>query len=123
MQHGLTSAYQGGQRRLRIRRPRLLAVADGMGGAAAGEVASSVAVAAFARLDEDEPSGDLLLLLRGMLRRAEGQLKALTDSEPGLSGMGTTVTAMIRSGTASGCSMSATHVAICYAMASGTDHS
>ncbi len=78
--------------------PRLLAVADGMGGAAAGEVASSVAVAAFARLDEDEPSGDLLLLLRGMLRRTEGQLKALVESEPGLQGMGTTVTAMIRSG-------------------------
>jgi protein phosphatase len=75
-----------------------LAVADGMGGAAAGEVASSVAVAAFARLDEDEPTGDLLLLLRDMLRRAEGQLKALADSEPGLNGMGTTVTAMIRSG-------------------------
>jgi len=69
-----------------------------MGGAAAGEVASSVAVAAFARLDEDEPTGDLLLLLRDMLRRAEGQLKALADSEPGLNGMGTTVTAMIRSG-------------------------
>ena len=77
--------------------PRLLAVADGMGGAAAGEVASSVAVAAFARLDEDEPTGDLLLLLRDMLRRAEGQLKALANSEPGLNGMGTTVTAMIRS--------------------------
>ena len=45
----------------------LLAVADGMGGAAAGEVASSVVVAAFARLDDDEPSGDVLTLLGGAL--------------------------------------------------------
>ena len=35
--------------------PRLLAVADGMGGAAAGEVASAVAIAAIAPLDEDPP--------------------------------------------------------------------
>ena len=40
--------------------PHLLVVADGMGGAAAGEVASSVAVSAMASLDEDEPSGDVL---------------------------------------------------------------
>ncbi|HVQ88554.1 MAG TPA: protein phosphatase 2C domain-containing protein [Actinomycetes bacterium] len=78
--------------------PRLIAVADGMGGAAAGEVASSVTVAAFARLDDDEPTGDLLSLLRATLQRVEGQLTALTDAEPGLRGMGTTVTAIIRSG-------------------------
>ena len=34
---------------------RVLVVADGMGGAAAGEVASSVAVAALAQLDEETP--------------------------------------------------------------------
>lgn len=78
--------------------PRLLAVADGMGGAAAGEVASSVVIAAFARLDEDEPSGDLLALLGDTLMQAEGQLKALVDAEPGLKGMGTTLTAILRSG-------------------------
>jgi serine/threonine protein phosphatase PrpC len=77
--------------------PRLLAVADGMGGAAAGEVASSVVIAAFARLDEDEPPGDLLNALGDTLHRAEGQLAALVDAEPGLKGMGTTITAMLRS--------------------------
>lgn len=76
----------------------LLAVADGMGGAAAGEVASSVVVAAFARLDDDEPTGDVLTLLGGALKRAEEQLTALVDAEPGLSGMGTTLTAMLRDG-------------------------
>lgn len=78
--------------------PRLLAVADGMGGAAAGEVASSVTIAAFAGLDDDDPTGDLLALLRQTLQRCEGQLTALIEAEPGLRGMGTTVTAMIRSG-------------------------
>ena len=76
----------------------LLAVADGMGGAAAGEVASSVVVAAFARLDDDEPTGDVLTLLGGALKRAEEQLTALVDAQPGLSGMGTTLTAMLRDG-------------------------
>jgi serine/threonine protein phosphatase PrpC len=77
----------------------LLVVADGMGGAAAGEVASSVAVAALARLDDDEPGGDLLAVLAQTVQRAEQQLAALVDAEPGLAGMGTTLTAMLRSGT------------------------
>ena len=79
--------------------PHLLAVADGMGGAAAGEVASSVVVAAYARLDDEEPSGDLLAALADTMTYAEGQLSALVETEPGLAGMGTTLTAMIRSGT------------------------
>ena len=39
--------------------PRLLAVADGMGGMAAGDVASNIVIAAIAPLDEDVP-GDAL---------------------------------------------------------------
>lgn len=35
--------------------PRLLAVADGMGGAAAGEVASSEALSSIMMLDEADP--------------------------------------------------------------------
>ena len=40
--------------------PRLLAVADGMGGHAAGEVASAAAISALSRLDDDAPGTDLL---------------------------------------------------------------
>ena len=36
---------------------RLLALADGMGGHAAGEVASQLVIAALAHLDDDEPAG------------------------------------------------------------------
>jgi PPM family protein phosphatase len=78
--------------------PRLLVVADGMGGAAAGEVASSVAVAALAGLDEDEPSGDLLEILRDAVRRIEDQLGGLVEAEPRLRGMGTTLTAVLEAG-------------------------
>lgn len=75
--------------------PHLLVVADGMGGAAAGEVASSVVVAALSRLDDDDPGGDLLAALEEGTRRAEEQLAALVDAQPGLSGMGTTLTAAL----------------------------
>lgn len=78
--------------------PHLLVVADGMGGAAAGEVASSVAVAALASLDEGEPSGDLLEVFGDAIRRIEDQLAGLVDAEPRLRGMGTTLTAVVHSG-------------------------
>lgn len=76
--------------------PHLLVVADGMGGAAAGEVASSVAVAAMATLDEDAPEGDLLEAFAETVSRIEGQLAGLVDAEPRLRGMGTTLTAVLR---------------------------
>jgi protein phosphatase len=49
--------------------PRLLALADGMGGHAAGEVASSLVITALAALDEDTPGDDLL----GSLHNATDQ--------------------------------------------------
>jgi serine/threonine protein phosphatase PrpC len=83
------SAYAG---------PRVLAVADGMGGHAAGEVASAVAIAALAPLDEDAPDSDLLAVLRGRAEAANDHLRDMVHSDHGLEGMGTTLTAFLFAG-------------------------
>jgi PPM family protein phosphatase len=80
------SAYAG---------PRVLVIADGMGGAAAGEVASSVAVATIARLDEETAGTDLIGPLREAVDDAQAQIAVLVAAEPALAGMGTTVTATL----------------------------
>ncbi|MEV4461218.1 Stp1/IreP family PP2C-type Ser/Thr phosphatase [Microbispora sp. NPDC049633] len=77
---------------------RLLAVADGMGGHAHGEVASSVAIAALSSLDRDASGGDLLSAIEAAVRDANHQLHAMVARDPSLKGMGTTLTAMLWSG-------------------------
>jgi PPM family protein phosphatase len=79
--------------------PHLLVVADGMGGHAGGDVASSLAVAHLAPLD-DEAHGpdDALAELTRALSTAHQELLARADAEPELAGLGTTVTALLRSG-------------------------
>lgn len=74
---------------------RLLALADGMGGHAAGEVASQLVVAALAHLDDDEPGGDLLSKLEGAVRAGNQAIAAHVELEPELDGMGTTLTAIL----------------------------
>jgi protein phosphatase len=78
--------------------PRLLAVADGMGGHAAGEVASAVAIAALAPLDEDAPGADLLDALRQAALSANAHLRDMVEGDPALDGMGTTLTAVLSAG-------------------------
>lgn len=78
--------------------PRVLAVADGMGGHAAGEVASAVAIAALAPLDEDAPSSDLLDVLRSSALAANDHLRDMVAGDPTLDGMGTTLTAFLFAG-------------------------
>lgn len=78
--------------------PRLLAVADGMGGHAAGEVASAAAIDAIARLDEDVPGSDLLDALAGAVTEANHTLHDMVAADPAFEGMGTTLTAMLWSG-------------------------
>lgn len=78
--------------------PRLLVIADGVGGHAAGEVASSVAVGVLATLDEDSPGGDLLDRLSSAVHTANSHLRDMVNGDPELRGMGTTVTALLRAG-------------------------
>ncbi|KAA2263734.1 serine/threonine-protein phosphatase [Solihabitans fulvus] len=78
--------------------PRLLALADGMGGHAAGEVASKVVIAALASLDDDEPGDDLLSQLREAVQAGNGAIADLVASDPDLDGMGTTLTAVLFAG-------------------------
>jgi protein phosphatase len=78
--------------------PRLLAVADGMGGHAAGEVASAVAIASIAPLDEDAPGPDLLDALRGAALSANTRLHDMVEGDAALDGMGTTLTAILWGG-------------------------
>ncbi len=78
---------------------RLALVADGMGGHAAGEVASSAVVAALSQLDDDEAGLDLLEVLAQAVQAANDHLRAMVDADSSLDGMGTTLTAMLSSGT------------------------
>lgn len=77
---------------------RLLALADGMGGHAAGEVASQLVIAALAPLDDDEPGGDLLGKLDAAVRQGNDAIAEHVEAEPELDGMGTTLTAILFAG-------------------------
>ena len=83
------SAYAG---------PRLLALADGMGGHAAGEIASQFVVAALARLDEDEPGQNLTAALTRALTVGNEAIAAHVEAHPETEGMGCTATALLFDG-------------------------
>ncbi|MFG2683767.1 Stp1/IreP family PP2C-type Ser/Thr phosphatase [Streptomyces sp. NPDC048392] len=78
--------------------PRLLAVADGMGGQAAGEVASSEVISTIVALDDDVPGSDVLTSLGAAVQRANDQLRQMVEEDPALEGMGTTLTALLWTG-------------------------
>ena len=82
--------------------PRLLAVADGMGGQAAGEVASSEVLSTMVELDEDVPGTDPLTALSQAADRANERLRLLVEGDPALEGMGTTLTALLWDGQRAG---------------------
>ena len=78
--------------------PWLLALADGMGGHAAGEVASQLVIAALVHLDDDEPGGDLLGKLDVAIQEGNSAIAGYVESKPELEGMGTTLTAILFAG-------------------------
>jgi PPM family protein phosphatase len=80
------SAYAG---------PRLLAVADGMGGHAAGEVASALTIESWAELDSEQPGGDRRAALSLGVVTANARLQERIIANPAVEGMGTTLTALL----------------------------
>jgi len=80
------SAYAG---------PHLLAVADGMGGHAAGEVASAATINTIAGLDSEHSGADLINALADAVASANMRLQEIIISDPAVEGMGTTLTALL----------------------------
>ncbi len=84
------SAYAG---------PHLLVLADGMGGPAGGDIASSVVIAHLAPLDDVPASAnELLPSLTDAVQAAHDELVERSANDPSLKGLGTTCTAILRSG-------------------------
>lgn len=88
--------------------PRMLVVADGMGGAAAGDLASTVAVRHVAKADRRfsgegspaRPQGEeMLTVLSGAVADANDELADLVAWDSSLEGMGTTFCGAMFSGT------------------------
>jgi protein phosphatase len=74
--------------------PRVAAVADGVGGAAAGEVASRTVVNALAHLDKCRLQGSLEDALAEAVARGNQTVGFIAECRPGWAGMSTTLTAV-----------------------------
>ena len=83
------SAYAG---------PNLLVLADGMGGHAAGEVASQLMVEHLEHLDRDPEDADMLALLGAAAEDGNASIEASVAEHPEQAGMGTTLTATMFNG-------------------------
>ena len=77
----------------------LLLVADGMGGHNAGEVASALAVSVVRQSLQESQAGPGQTRLVEALQRANDQILSAAAADPDRAGMGTTVVAVLVSGT------------------------
>ena len=71
--------------------PTMVVVADGMGGAAAGDLASTVAITELQKADGHHDGAQMLEVLAGALQKANDRLAELVADDLALDGMGTTV--------------------------------
>ena len=71
--------------------PTMLLVCDGMGGAAAGDLASAVAATEAKRTDRrlSDPD-DMLAAIAGIINRANLKISDLVEEDASIDGMGTT---------------------------------
>ncbi|MBI8989759.1 protein phosphatase 2C domain-containing protein [Corynebacterium meridianum] len=83
------SAYAG---------PHLLALADGMGGHAAGEIASQLMIDHLRPLDADPGDNDMLALLGSLADDGNRSIAEEVRRNPNTEGMGTTLTALLFAG-------------------------
>jgi PPM family protein phosphatase len=79
--------------------PHLLVVADGMGGAAAGDLASAVAIDTLRQIDTPTSGEQMLEALAGAIHRANDRIADLVEADLTLDGMGTTLTGAMFDGT------------------------
>ncbi|MEV6371647.1 serine/threonine-protein phosphatase [Micromonospora sp. WP24] len=73
----------------------LVAVADGMGGMAAGDLASSLTIGAIAPLDVETPEDALVAALQSGIEQATLRIRRAVGEDPERQGMGTTLTALL----------------------------
>jgi serine/threonine protein phosphatase PrpC len=78
--------------------PCLLAVADGVGGHAAGEVASATIIEALAPLADTDPGYDLVGRLLAAVVEGNAAIARRIAEDPTLGGMSTTLTAILFGG-------------------------
>lgn len=83
-----------------LHHPKLIAVADGMGGAAGGEVASKIAIRTLSEVittiaSEDIDDDSRVDLLQSALLQIESELAVTIAAHSELIGMGTTLTALM----------------------------
>jgi serine/threonine protein phosphatase PrpC len=77
---------------------RLIAVADGIGGMPAGELASAIVIRELEPLDEATRDGDPMEALRDAVANANVKIRDISDQDQASDGMGTTITALLLAG-------------------------